>query len=804
MLIYSGRVESRDANRLFDAVSSLVEWGDLRLDLATWENPPTAQTREHFPLESAGVEPLQVIAAAPLYLLARALPGIGLAHTVWLFNVLATALAGVVLFVYARALGCRVGAALLAALAFGVATAVFPYTKTFFREPLTLLMLLLVALLADRLRTSSYRSLVALIGLVGALALLVLTRASALFALPALAVIAFPAFRLRRADLSGAEGDGAQAEAQRQRRRALWILIGVGGVLALLAGLLIIFGGGIGTGGRYDVIGRLLEASGKTLPTALQAYLLSVGGSVWGTSPVLLLAIPGAWLLIRGGQPRYPLAILLLILGFAVGYAVFNNVYWFGGLSWPPRFLVPVIGVVLIGALPVFERAARQPLSIWGLLVAALIAYGIWVNLSGVTLDWEAYGRALPPESGRIGEWGPSLNQFEYLRWVVTPTLWGKEPLDIAWSIIDRTGFYTAYGVLAAGTLICLLLFLRGRRSRWITLLPLIGAAAWLIITAVALRTLYDLDQRYQPGETAVEAMLPVIEEQTNRDDVILLGSPKYVPFFENRGKLFDAGRVIGLELQYGDRVSEAEPAQVESDYPPALLTKETSRLITNLALTRDRLWLLVDGGPDLWWSVRPVERYLSSYYYPVRTISTSPLTHLIEYSTIPAPDPFAFRGAQMSTDLRFGDSIRLQGLTLPAGMSAQPGGVVAVSLYWVSDAPLTSRYTMALYLRDSAGNAVAQSDSQPLDGFAPTDGWTPGVPQWDHRGMRLPADLPPGSYPLWVKVYDFAPDGTVRDLPVTSGDSLDGVIGVLPVTINVGSSSEIGSSSEVSSSTGS
>ena len=57
LLAYSGVSESRDSNRLFDAVGSLVEWGDFRLDLATWENPPTAQVAEWFPLESAAVEP---------------------------------------------------------------------------------------------------------------------------------------------------------------------------------------------------------------------------------------------------------------------------------------------------------------------------------------------------------------------------------------------------------------------------------------------------------------------------------------------------------------------------------------------------------------------------------------------------------------------------------------------------------------------------------------------------------------------------------------------------------------------------
>ena len=48
-----------------------------------------------------------MILAAPLYLLAQIVPGIGLVQTVYLFNVLVGAAAGCVLFLYALALGYR-------------------------------------------------------------------------------------------------------------------------------------------------------------------------------------------------------------------------------------------------------------------------------------------------------------------------------------------------------------------------------------------------------------------------------------------------------------------------------------------------------------------------------------------------------------------------------------------------------------------------------------------------------------------------------------------------------------------------
>lgn len=764
MLVYSGVSESRDSTRLFDAVSSWVEWGDLRLDLAAWENPPTTQTSAWFPLENAAVEPGQVLAAAPLYLLARLLPGVGLAHTVWLFGALMTAAAGVVFARFARLLGVPNRAALLAALSLVVATAVLPYSKTFFREPLTLLLLLTAACVAYQARETRFHAPGWLILLAASAAALLLTRASSLFAVPALLALTLPM-------------PGALRELRLSRRIALlWIAAAALPVLLVVG--LTLWGDRLGLGARYNVAARLLEASVATLPTALHTYLVSPGGSLWGTSPVLLLALPGAWLLIRQRRGRVALSSLLGVLGFAFGYAVFNGEFWFGGLAWPPRFLVPVIPLVLLSALPVFERAARRPLSPWGGLVAVLIVYGAWVNLSAVSLPLESYSAALPPEANGLYDWGAGLNVLAYLRWNIIPMLWNTQPFDLAWAILETPAMFLAYGVLA-------LFALWGLRRRG-RLLAGALLFVWLALTLHGLTLLHGRDPRYQPDSAALDALLPILEAETTRDDVILLSSPRYVPYFQNRGKLFDAGRVIALELQVGERVSESQPARVESDYPPALLTKETNRLLTNLAGTRRRLWLVVDGSPDLWWSSRPVERYLSTYYYPLRVIQTGPLTRLIEFSMTPASDPFAFRGAVLPTDLRFGAAIRLEGVTLPRGGVYAPGDALPISLLWTTEAALDVRGSIGVYLRDSSGSAVVQSDSMPLNGFSPTDAWIPGAPYWDHRALRLPTDLPAGDYALWVKVYTVGEDGGILDLPAAGAATLDGVIGILPVTVHV------------------
>ena len=95
---YSGYAISRDEWFLFDATESLARRGNLAQNYQFDAYPPLALADAQPPAVDA--EPLQPALAAPLFLVAQALPGIGLAHTVWLFNVLVTALTAGILYAY--------------------------------------------------------------------------------------------------------------------------------------------------------------------------------------------------------------------------------------------------------------------------------------------------------------------------------------------------------------------------------------------------------------------------------------------------------------------------------------------------------------------------------------------------------------------------------------------------------------------------------------------------------------------------------------------------------------------------------
>lgn len=767
MLTYSGRIESGDTLFLVDAIGSLVNEGDMRLDLAVGQRPPLPQlirAGEQYPLPDAGAEALQLALATPLYWAAQRLPGVGLIHALYLFNVIVCALAGGVMFLYGVALGYSERAAMLGGLALGLGTALWPYSKSFFQEPLALLLLLTAALLLERWRAGHFHSIGLLIA--GALAITgaALAKNAAVLALPALLVIALPEVR-------------AGAQRVRLLRYAVFALV----TLALLIAAGEIFG-------VFDRLERLFVAlQGPQIYTgpALQSYLLSLGGSIWGTSPVLLLALPGIWLLVRRRRWRYPTALALALGAFALVYAIRQGPDWFGGLSWPPRFLIPVIPFALLCALPAIERLTTGPISRWLRVMAGLLAlYSLWVQISGVSLWWGDYPSALPPEAGGLIEWGGGLYDVRYLRWVVIPALWGTIPFDFAWVRTGAPGWPAAFAVVTAASAALMVDLLRARPlRRW----PLVAGLPILLLICVwgGLRAIY-IDTLYLGDRDSLHAMLPLIADAGEPGDVVLLSDPEYVPFFLNYAH-FSAPRLVSLPYQPGEQPSPEQPPLIDVDNPDFLVEQNTGPLIHALAETRSRLWLLSSGGPFLPWKVRPVERFMAMHYHPGEVQETAPDVRLIAYSAADAPDPYAFRGPEYLCDVTFGGVMTLVGYDLAAGRLFVPGDMLPVSLYWQAAGPVEEDYTVAWFLRDRTGWEVQQGmDSEPGASFMPTSRWVAGVPVRDNRALRIPENLEPGAYRLWVVVYGRDADGAAVNLPAEGADTSEGYIGVLPVTIEI------------------
>jgi hypothetical protein len=117
---------------------------------------------------------------------------------------------------------------------------------------------------------------------------------------------------------------------------------------------------------------------------------------------------------------------------------------------------------------------------------------------------------------------------------------------------------------------------------------------------------------------------------------------------------------------------------------------------------------------------------------------------------------PRSFEAPSLShpLDLRLGDGILLLGYDL-ADPRPDPGGTLHLTLYWQAQGPTDVAYTVFTHLLGPQGLVVAQSDSPPQGGAAPTTSWLAGEVIADEYWIPVPSELPPGPLYIEVGMYD-------------------------------------------------
>ncbi|GAB4474015.1 MAG: hypothetical protein Kow00124_13580 [Anaerolineae bacterium] len=777
LLTFSGAIQSDDELILIDTVESVALRGSILLN----------QTAHLRPVQPSDVEPGQPLAALPLFWIAYRIPWLSNLHAVLLLNLIVTALTAAVVLLYALHLGYSQRTALIATLLFGLTTIAWPYTQTFFREPLAGLSAFAAAFLLHRWRdglaAENRRRTGLLIGGIALATLSVLTKESGLLMLPFLALIAFP-----------------ESEAVSRHKRV--ILIGVTAVLVLailLGAAIIVLRDATGIFvTRYVVLVRL-EAAISGLPKivpGLAGFLLSPGKSIWMYSPILLLALASPALLPRSRwrESWLPLAMLIFM---AIVYAAVRQEVWFGGAGWGPRYLVPLTPFLMIGVLPALDRIlnSRSPLLIGGLAALSLFGLALQVAATWVYLhDYYAYQGAMTG----LPSWDPAI--LWGLRWTQAIGTLLYMPLarpGIVWLLPGRPDWPMIGALAAAVLLLATLLILiarRGEPPRHLLLAACASPALAMILTGVGLARAYD-DPRYLGDFPEMLQMIRDLSRETPPDDVILLASDKFILSFVSYYK----GQAVWYSLPYapGYRPNpDVQPAVISEDVDE-LIGAEAAALVDNVIgkslYTGHPIWLVEDGSSYLEWAVRPVERYLAWYTYPVDERYYAPTARVVRflpmyvYHGTPALNPV---GADFGGLLRLNgydaftpgppNELSLRGHLETAGGaiipndqvdvtgSVQPGSQIGFSLEWEVLAPIERDYIMALYLISPEGAVFLQQDREPVYGFEHTSRWLPGQVRRDNFGFVLPADTPPGDYQVWAVVYSWP---EMERLPITASD---------------------------------
>jgi 4-amino-4-deoxy-L-arabinose transferase-like glycosyltransferase len=237
--------------------------------------------------------------------------------------------------------------------------------------------------------------------------------------------------------------------------------------------------------------------------------------------------------------------------------------------------------------------------------------------------------------------------------------------------------------------------------------------------------------------------MAQTIRDAERDGDAILLNAPNqqevFTYYYAGRTPIFPIPRGLG-----GD--DEAT-------------RRETAALIAQHRRLFVLYWGEAERDPN-----RVVEKTLSEQTFEVRS-SWFGDVRFVQYATPPA----TFTALDLPPT-RFGDAITLSSAAISTN-TPQAGDVLAISLTWQTDAPLTKRYKVFLHLVRPDGRLAAQRDSEPANYLQPTTTWQPNTPVIDAHGLLIPPTLPAGDYALIVGWYD-ADDPAAR-LPVGDGDTL-------------------------------
>ncbi|MEZ4767820.1 MAG: 6-pyruvoyl-tetrahydropterin synthase-related protein [Caldilineales bacterium] len=743
MVTYVGAFKSNDERALFSGIDSFIKRGEFTVNQIYWDYTNVGM------LTSAGdmvpnYEPGQMVAAIPFYLWGRAL-GAAVQGTMF-FNVLVTAASAALVYLCFLELRYRRRTSTLGALVFAFATLAWPYSRTFFREPLTVLAYLVAVYALLRYRPPEPRRLrwpfVAGLALGVALA----TKQISIAFVPTFLVLVYAYERGRPAD--------PDKHLTRQRLAM---------AAAALVPLLLVLGlervyhvatlGGVELFARniveYTTNPQLSQSAPARMMRALLGLSVSPYKGLFWYAPVLLLGLIGAVPFTR--RFRWEgLAFLLLIGGHFLGYSRYN--YWSGGVAWGSRYMLPVIPFLVLLAGPVFAWLMLEPLAgtvgdrpepkpVAGTVgdrpeqgitvthyalrvtVWLLIALSVFVQVLGVSVDLRTYELRFLLDNAEI--WGGIGQAIEalYLQPGYSPVighlrllLSGTQPLDFAWVQLRELG---TWAFLPAGLLVSLaflavaivafvVIWRRPQRAGWIGL----GMTVLAVTAASLLLGIYRQgDGRFDPY--GVDRFLRPMMERLEAvdcgwqgcDDVLLVPDPSLTDYFLNYLK--------APLVWYA----------TEPDPPDEALLERLPNHYEHIWLARDR-----DAASDDAEGRRAVEHYLAEHAFKLDEERFGDWARLLRYS---AGSTVA---EQVAPEQPLGDMTLVEATigVQPASTSssdaaqplddgvvlARPGETLQIRLRWQADQPPAGNYTVFTQLLDANSQVVAQRTAGRATGF--------------------------------------------------------------------------------------
>ncbi len=716
-LIYGGRFHVIDEVSIYALAENVAKRGALDTDQLLWSQWVRAAREVQGAFGRGGhVYSKKGFGSAllPALLIRLALPHVrlGLILVALLTNPLFTALTAVVLYLYVLRLGYSRATALALSLIYGVATLALPYTRTLFGEPVAALGTLFAFYALHKDQDAKHRWWAFLAGVgfsVSVWARLINTPA-----------VLFLWWYQRQGD-PPERGTGWRFWLPRDFLRgvAFW------GTVAMLGGGGYALYNTLRFGLPWRTGYQLTRGEFFTTPPWIGFYgivLSPFRGLVW-FSPVLLAAIPGFRRLWSEGWPE-----ARAWLGTVGMYLLLFSTWWmwWGGFAWGPRFLLPVIPLLVLPLAPLWEDKPRSR-GVYLLLAWSLLVQGLAV-LSDFTLSETALELTFGhPERSRAmfdPRWSPIVLQAKHL----FLGFW-----DVLWVFLGRR----AWPVVGA---ICVTLGagmgLMWTRRRWIALwLTVLGGVSMVLALGLGLIRASDYVRSLPAHREIATAVQHATQVSPPPTAWVTLA-----PFDYEAWMNWNHTRTYALGM-----APHSAP-----------LHPEEQRLLSQVLAREGIVWLLVarmpPAHPDALAEAELSRRAFAFYH---RWFGDMRLVGFV------APP----RGEDVSNIMRLGIRFRagMELTRLQIWRPIRPHAPLRVSLWWRANRDISHKYTVFLHLLTSDGQFVVGYDAPPWNGYRPTDGWRTGEVVEDRKGVIVPEGLPDGTYILEVGLYDPATGQRVR-----------------------------------------
>ncbi|MCC6616863.1 MAG: hypothetical protein IT320_25545 [Anaerolineae bacterium] len=725
LLVYIPQPDSADGNAVLAVTASTLRFGTpdisvLAADDARFEFDMSRMGT--FGVDGAlyskkGVAPS--IALIPLVLAAQTLPWLPIRATAMLLNPLLTALAAALLYTLVRRADYRPRTALAVGLVYGLATLALVYTKTLFGEPLAALALLAAALWIVQWRAVGRRRDLLLAG--AALAVAVGVNMTYLLMPLVFGVFAF-----------------APPRRQQMPRFLMDGLVFLTPILLALAGLALYnwarFGSPVDTGYHFEAG----EGFTRPIPAGLFGLFLSPYRGLFWYAPVLLLAVPGWWML-RQRTPRLAWFTLNVVALQSLTYAGWWS--WHGGIVWGTRFLVPVLPLMALWLAPLVDHVLDPATRRWWLTVTFAVltlASAIVQALGALLSPYPYYGDLVVHYyTGVVDSLVTGLADRVMFDPGLSPVigharlLLQGQPLDPAWlrSGVDGVHLLAALALMGAAFLL-----LRRRRP------ALIGALVCLaVLNVVAARQLDD------PKTQAVLQLEQTLEPPTT---------------------------TVFTTAFYEDALLDAERLRPMTMNAPVAADDRLERPLWEHALQVDaRLWYVTwfsAQDPDNW---QEHDLWMTGAFAYERAVDGH--RALLFYLRPPESE-------RHPAGFQFGP-FRLEAY----GVAPVEDGLI-VDLDWLAAEAPGADYTWFVHVLDAQGQIVAQQDRAPQGGIAPTSVWEHGRQVTDRLYFPIDKTRITGDWRLRVGWID-PTSGELLETTSADGNPVADRLILLPLDFDSG-----------------